>query len=350
MPSYFATQADLEALLARLIAEGEVVAPVLDQGRNILQTVTAATIKDVNLAGYRTVEPYKSYVFKLTERVATYFTPSPAGQNRRLVLFGLRACDLSALDVYHKVMDEGEPAYLVVTADCTACGRTCFCNMVGGKPYAAAGFDLNITALENGYIIETGSPRGEQLLSPLPPATDDQLKLQAGVRNGTEAQLETVNQEFKCKCNINWTEAHRLNLENSKAWKEVTKKCVECSACNFICPSCTCFLLLDSRDEGSLGGARDERGTKDENSRHKVWDACLKNGYARVAGGANSRPKLFERLQNRYHCKFDYSPTRLGRYTCVGCGRCIDACAGNIDMREVYAELVRQVPLTAKLV
>jgi ferredoxin len=68
-----------------------------------------------------------------------------------------------------------------------------------------------------------------------------------------------------------------------------------------------------------------------------------------VAGGANSRPKLYERLQNRYHCKFDYSFDRLGRYTCVGCGRCIDGCAGNIDMRRIFVELEQQAPLTAKL-
>jgi ferredoxin len=69
-----------------------------------------------------------------------------------------------------------------------------------------------------------------------------------------------------------------------------------------------------------------------------------------VAGGSNPRGKLYQRLQNRYHCKMDYSYDRLGRYTCVGCGRCIDGCAGNIDMRKIFAELERQAPLTAKLV
>jgi ferredoxin len=285
----------------------------------------------------------------LTEKVAGYFGRDENGHGNKLTFLGARACDLEALAVYDQVLGAGEfvdPFYLenrknllIITADCTDCGQTCFCSLVGGQPFAPRGFDLNITALDDGYIVETGSAKGEKLAAAFTAASDDQLKRKAGVRNGAAAQLEMSNQAFKR--NVDWKDAHRINLENSKAWREVTKKCVECSACNFICPTCTCFLLLDQKAAG--------QEAKEEFSRHKVWDACLKNGYARVAGGANSRPQLYERLQNRYHCKFDYSQTRLGRYTCVGCGRCIDGCAGNIDMREVYAELVRQVPLTAKL-
>ena len=113
---------------------------------------------------------------------------------------------------------------------------------------------------------------------------------------------------------------------------------MECSACNFICPTCTCFLLLDQ-----------EKDKDKKCERYKVWDACLKASYAKVAGGANPRGKLHERLQNRYHCKFDYSFDRLDRYTCVGCGRCIDGCAGNIDMRKIFMELEKQAPFTAIL-
>lgn len=346
MQSYFITPVEFESFIAKLLTEGTVIAPTLVAGRNILQEVTPETIKAVNLGGYRAVEPFKSYLFRLTEKVARYFGADEATHGRKLILLGVRGCDREALSVYDRVLGEGEftdPYYLanrqdllIITADCTDCGQTCFCNMVGGQAFAGKGFDLNVTKVPDGYVIETGSVRGEQLVALFNKASDDQLMLKAGVRNGTAEKLEQTNQGYKCKCSVDWKDAHKINLENSKAWKEVTKKCVECSACNFVCPTCTCFLLLDTAASGG-------------HERYKVWDACLKSGYARVAGGANSRPKLHERLQNRYHCKFDYSHDRLGRYTCVGCGRCIDGCAGNIDMREVYAELVRQVPLTAKL-
>ena len=354
MPQFSLTQLDFEQLVLKLIETSVVIAPVDYQGKNILQEITPAAVKEINLSGYRAVEPFKSYLFKLTEKVSCYFGEDEGCHGKKLVFLGVRSCDLEALSVYDKVLGEGEftdPYYLanrenilIIAADCTDCGKTCFCNMVGGQPFAGKGFDLNVTKLDDGYVIETGSAKGEELAALFTKASDDQLKLKAGVRNGAAEKLEQTNQGFKCKCNISWQDAHKINLENSKAWKEVTKKCVECSACNFACPTCTCFLLLDEETK-ELKNLR----TEERFGRHKVWDACLKNGYARVAGGANSRPKLHERLQNRYHCKFDYSYDRLNRYTCVGCGRCIDGCAGNIDMREVYAELVRQVPLTAKL-
>jgi sulfhydrogenase subunit beta (sulfur reductase) len=343
---YYLSNKDLTALVTKLLDDAAVIAPLAHNGRNILGEITAGTVKEINLAGFRAVEPFKSYLFKLTEKVSKYFGTDEPSHGKKLVWLGARGCDLEALEVYDKVLGAGDvtdPYYLanrkdllIIGADCSDCGRTCFCNMVGGQPYPAKLYDLNLTPLEEGFVAEAGTTRGEALLAGLPQATAAQLQAKAAVRQKSAAKLEEINREFKCRCTIDWTEAHKINLKNQKAWRAVTKDCVECSACNFVCPSCTCFLLLDERGTG-------------ENSRHKVWDACLKAGYARVAGGANSRPKLYERLQNRYHCKFDYSFDRLGRYTCVGCGRCIDGCAGNIDMRQVYAELVRQAPLTAKL-
>jgi hypothetical protein len=289
-------------------------------------------------------------VFQVLEKVAAYFDQDEPTHEQPVVLFGARGCDLEALEIYDQVLAEGEfadPYYqagrrqlILIGSDCTDCGQTCFCTMVGGRPYAAKLFDLNLSPVNNGYIVEIGSDQGRRLRNDhaalFVEASREQLAEKDLQRGRVERLVKKKNQQFTCRCNIDWKDAHQINLENQKAWRPLTKDCVECSGCNFVCPSCTCFLLVDQKEKQGC-------------VRYKEWDACLKNGYARVAGGANSRPKLFERLQNRYHCKFDYSYERLGRYTCVGCGRCIDGCAGNIDMRKVYAELVRQVPLSAKL-
>jgi NAD-dependent dihydropyrimidine dehydrogenase PreA subunit len=198
-------------------------------------------------------------------------------------------------------------------------------------------FDLNLTPLAHGFVLEIGTERGKILLeankglfSKVPQASLDEKEKN---RKKVEDLLAEKNKDYRFKLDL--SELHKRNLEN-KVWRKLSKDCVECSSCNFICPTCTCFLLVD------------QKGAKDD-ERYKIWDACLKAGYARVAGGANPRAQLYQRLQNRYHCKFDYSFDRLGRYTCVGCGRCIDGCAGNIDMRKIFAELEKQVPLTAKL-
>ncbi|MFA4843665.1 MAG: 4Fe-4S dicluster domain-containing protein [Candidatus Margulisiibacteriota bacterium] len=351
MKTQFISQEKVTDLARRLAGNGTVVGPVEFRGQNILAEITADNAGQLNLAGYRTVEPLKSYLFRLIEKVGRYFGGEEEILGTGVWVLGARGCDLEALDVLDRVNLEGEfcdPLYKArraqigfIGVDCTACAKTCFCTMVGGQPYPTRNYDLSLSPVAGGYVAEARTERGEELVvanaTLFRAAREEELNEHAGSRRRMELRLEQNNLDHKLRLNL--SDIHKINLEN-KVWKKLTKDCVECSACNFICPTCTCFLLIDS-----------EAGpTTADYSRHKVWDACLKNGYARVAGGANSRPKLYERLQNRYHCKFDYSYDRLGRYTCVGCGRCIDSCAGNIDMRLIFKELERQAPLTAKLV
>lgn len=340
MSNYFLSAKHLNDLTARLLARGKVIGPVEAWGRKNLEEITRENLDQLVLTGFRAVESLKSFLFAISEEVLA--DPKSGG----LVFLGARGCDLEALEVLDKVFGEGEftdPFYtkkreklLIIGADCTSCGKTCFCTLVGGQPYPTKLFDINLSPVEGGYVVEVGTDKGRKLVEEnkeLFAKTEDKAKEEEKEegRKKVERLLEEANKEYELKQKL--SDLHRINLNNSCAWREMTKNCVECSACNFICPTCTCFLLVDSAD-----------------GRHKEWDACLKTGYARVAGGSNSRPKLYERLQNRYQCKFDYSFERLNRYTCVGCGRCIDGCAGNIEMRKIFKELERQAPLTAKLV
>jgi formate hydrogenlyase subunit 6/NADH:ubiquinone oxidoreductase subunit I len=347
---YFINKINFPKLVERLLRDARIIAPVEFGQRKILQEITFETIERVNLFGFRTVEPFKSYWFKLTEIVSRYFDKDEAGHGKKFVFLGMRGCDLEALEVLDKVFAEGEfkdPFYisnrnenLIIGADCTDCGDTCFCTLVKGKPYPTKIFDLNLSPLAEGFVVEIGTIKGKRVIESNPnlfqKAPKDLLDARANNREKVAHLLAEKNQQFNLKLDL--SELHKINLEN-KVWRRLTKDCVECSACNFICPTCSCFLLLDA----------ETRNLKPEYRRYKIWDACLKAGYARVAGGANARGRLYERLQNRYHCKFDYSFDRLGRYTCVGCGRCIDGCAGEIDMRKIFVELERQVPLRAKL-
>lgn len=351
---YFIDNTNFTDLVKKLLDVSRVLAPVQQYERNYIQAVTVANIQSINLSGYRTVEPLKSCFFAVDEVVSSYFDDKTVPEPKQLTIIGARGCDLEALEVEDRVFGEGDfkdASYLkrrencfIIGADCTGCGATCFCTLVGGKPWPLQRYDLNLTPVEGGYVVEIGSDKGKRFVednrSLFTTASETGQQAKVASRQHVLERLAQVNDGFKFKRDI--FESHRMNLENP-AWKELTKDCVECSSCNLVCPSCTCFLLTDARYEG--------RGMGDgEYERHKVWDACLKSGYQKVAGGSNPRGKLSQRLQNRYHCKMDYSYARLGRYTCVGCGRCIDGCAGNIDMRKIFAELERLAPLTAKLV
>jgi predicted aldo/keto reductase-like oxidoreductase len=61
--------------------------------------------------------------------------------------------------------------------------------------------------------------------------------------------------------------------------------------------------------------------------------------YAEVAGGANPRKMLGDRLKHRFMHKFSYFLDRYGIEMCVGCGRCVDAEAGEVDIRKVLKKL-----------
>ncbi|MFA6430969.1 MAG: 4Fe-4S dicluster domain-containing protein [Candidatus Margulisiibacteriota bacterium] len=347
MQTKFIEKERFTRFIIEILKEYRGYAPFKFDERNILQEVTAENANKLDLSGYRTTETFKPILFQVMEMVSRYFNAAEKEKKVKVALIGLRGCDLEGINIEDRVFGEGErtdPFYvkrresvLLIGADCTNYGKTCFCDMVGGKLYCTNGFDLNISIVKDGYLVSSGTALGDTVLAGNSSLFSDIKEGQSSeVENNrelVERDLIESNKKYATKMSLN--SIHKINLEN-KIWKELTKDCVECSSCNLTCPSCTCFLLFDQKAGKSF-------------ERYKVWDACLKNGYAKLAGGGNSRHKMSDRLQNRYHCKFDYSFDRLGRYSCVGCGRCIDGCAGNIDMRKIFVELEKQVPLTVKL-
>ena len=75
----------------------------------------------------------------------------------------------------------------------------------------------------------------------------------------------------------------------------------------------------------------------------KMWDSCMRAAYAEVAGGANPNKVLGDRIKYRLMHKFVHFPDRYGIDMCVGCGRCIDADAGGMDIRQVLKKLSEEV-------
>jgi len=108
-------------------------------------------------------------------------------------------------------------------------------------------------------------------------------------------------------------------------WKKYSTSCVSCGACATICPTCTCFLLID----------------KPGFEKVKQLDACQYPGFERVAGGEDGLHELHNRFRNRYMCKYVWRPLRFSSVACTGCGRCIDACIGKINKNELFMELAR---------
>ncbi len=265
----------------------------------------------------------------------------PAKPLPERIVFGVKNCDLSSLGIFDHVFLHGvspDPYYqearektILVSADCKSQLEVCFCPAVGEQPYARAGFDINIAETPEGYVIEGGSARGEQLLQSaqqyLEPATPELFENLEKQRARRYQELVEHSKAHGLTPGTDFRAAIETSF-NSDLWKEFAEDCVECGACNFICCTCHCFQLADGYDADGIP------------ARTKLWDACLYSGFAATAGGGNPRPLRAERLRNRFDKKFSYFPQVLDRYACDGCGRCTEACIANIDIRDVLRRAV----------
>ncbi|MFN3966902.1 MAG: 4Fe-4S dicluster domain-containing protein, partial [Endomicrobiia bacterium] len=231
------------------------------------------------------------------------------------------------IDPQYKFYNENT---LIFTSDCPQPASSCWCTFIGGKPYSEEGFDLNFSSVEDGYIVESGSENGEKIITQAQAFFDDVSKEQLSEREKSRKdsieKLNEINKDIVSIKNIDFQKLYKDSF-NSDRWKKLSEKCVQCMGCNNICPSCYCFYLKDV--------------SKENFQKIRYWDACHSTSYARVAGGANPRPKVYERFRNRYECKFNYRMTNFGMFACTGCGRCYDVSPCRIDIRKVTLELTK---------
>ncbi len=295
-------------------------------------------------APIRTAQPLKSFFYPPQQKVAEY----PVEKEKNLeyspkVIIGAKACDVAALKIIDKVYREGdspEPAYvkareenIIISADCLQAGEFCSCTLLNHTPYALDVFDLNISPLNDGFLLETGSEKGQDFLNHY---FSGYKKASRSQINKREAQRQKLSKEVRKKNEkYQFFKTHQSAIQkhlHSGEWHDLSKTCVECGTCTQICPTCHCFLLYDQPVEERF-------------ERIKVWDSCFFAGYSRMAGGLTPRLSLGERFKNRFYHKFDSFVTNFGVEACTGCGRCSEGCMGNIDLRQVLLELEKRVVL-----
>jgi len=285
----------------------------------------------------RVCTPVKEFLFPLRELAAVFPEPVEPAEVKPFAVFGLKACDLRSMDILDKVFMEEEfedALYLarrekmfVISSDCSDPGESCFCNILEGQAYPEQGFDLNVSVVADGYVVQAGSSEGKRFLSAhislFGDVPDALLTERQKNRAATQAQLEKANAEFQL--NAPAREVVEQGYE-SDVFDEQARTCVECQACTRVCPTCHCFYLYDTKQQDYFG-------------KMKMWDSCMRAGYAAVAGGGNPRKMLGDRLRHRMMHKFSYFLERYGVEMCVGCGRCVDAEAGEVDIRVVLKQL-----------
>jgi ferredoxin len=288
---------------------------------------------EYRIDGYRTVDPVKTFFYRFRENVL----PDEYSHTRK-ALIGVKACDLNGIKLLDKALLNEEftdPAYkhwrettLIITSDCTEITPTCHCTLVNGVPYAESGFDINLSRVNDSFLVRANTDKGEEFVSALRRAISFEEETEIHhdhinrIRREVVEQLHEQNKQY-----YRSDDYEKVQAASMEIWEAESEDCVGCGACTNICPTCYCLIL------------NDETATQ-EFRKKRSYDSCQLYGYARVAGGGTPRPQMTQRFRHRYLCKFSLMPKEYEMLGCTGCGRCVDACPGNIEIRRVVKQVI----------
>ena len=250
------------------------------------------------------------------------------------IIFAVRPCDAKSLALLDQVFDsedyqdsyyvERREGTLLLGMACTHPQQSCFCTSVKGGPFEKVHLDLLMVDLGDGrYFVEALTQRGEGLMekddSWQDPQKEDRGKV-AKIKEGAEKKV-------KSKLAMEGLEKKLDKIFDSSLWDRVHQRCLGCGICTYLCSTCHCFALIDEKNKS--GGVE----------RIRNWDSCMFPEFTLEASGHNPRISNRERMRQRVMHKFNYFVKRYGETACVGCGRCIQNCPVNMDIREIIEEI-----------
>lgn len=337
----------LDTLFTRLQSGATVLAPRPDATNKGRASWGVATqLADVDFDAPRTDMSPKDAVFPQTECLLhlhpgdadRLFEEAPVPEGT-VVLLTIHPCDARALALLDTMFvqdgltnDKGwrlrRERTLLVGLSCADPCPTCFCTTTGGGPHHSAGMDLLLTDLDELYLVEICSPRGEaltqQLGDCLSPATHAHMEAALLQQKQAEALLPKAF-NLAALTAIPTTEAYPHPV-----WARLGETCLNCGSCTYVCPTCHCFDIQDEMPAMGHGAGR----------RVRNWDSCMSPLFTLHASGHNPRATRAARVRQRFLHKFLYIPQkRDGLLGCVGCGRCVRLCPVNIDIRAVARDL-----------
>ena len=253
---------------------------------------------------------------------------APIEDRKKRIFYGVRPCDIKAIglmkefflnetvDVFYKQRIENS-IFIALS-----CGKRClaksFCHIMGTGPIAEDNFDLQLIPITRGYLVESGSKKGNGIVK-------RNKKLFAKAVPGDEKEIKDKLKHFAERHEkIDFRRLAEI-IEGDKVkqeiWDDIGLRCVVCSGCITLCPTCSCFSIVD-------------RLSGDKGVRLRYCDGCPYAGFTKMAGGNTPFPMHKDHIRRFFEHKLSIDVKRYGTPSCVGCGRCIQTCPGNISIRK----------------
>lgn len=277
------------------------------------------------------------WVASMTNGSPVYIEP----ESNKRILFGVRPCDISALNLLDKVFkkDYFDPYYFRQREDIITIGMRCnerceqgFCGIMNSY-HPSNGYDIFLTDLdEENYLVEIGSSKGNDIV-------DFEY-----FNNLTEADklqykkvFQDIDQTFAEDISI---DELRTNLKfqiSDNLLNEYEEICLSCGQCSFVCPTCWCFNVKDE-----VGADSDDFGNLDKVARTRNWTSCLYKEYHSISGNP---PHVFKkttksRIEAYYNHKLRGVLEKFGTFGCVGCGRCFQSCPVGIHPKKTVETIL----------
>ncbi len=265
-----------------------------------------------------------------------------------IVLLGVQACDLTAI-AYQDQFFRHDPYYqkrrnsvLLVGIDCEAPCENGFCPEVNAGPHVnSETADLIVSRLNtyeqsniSQWLIVATSEKGAHSLQhiELEKAEKEHLKLRTKLGHKVRSKFADFGYI------TNAIEYLNDNSIPAELWEELSVRCLSCSGCTSLCPTCSCYSTFEVIEPEPV--ANIARSGTAQSKTVRFWDSCLFESFQREASQHNPSSKAAQRVERFWFHKFsdEYLP-QFNRYGCVGCGRCEQTCPGTIGVHSVMKRI-----------
>jgi len=331
----------LNELIDFLKQSYDVFAPVEENNKSEFKQIGSAFEIDHSLNN--SVTSPKNIFFPQAEVLFQYDKNGmkvPELKDKPIAIWGMRNCDTKSLIMLDKVFGNAhqmpekdmykDPYWIQKYRNCLifniACNEplsTCFCNWFEGGPFHKEGSDIFVTESTEYYILEGISTKGIDFLN--------NFKKTAAVEKNDLKEIDKLKQKAESylnkKTDVTNIQKKLNSIWDDPIWVEISGKCINCGACTFVCSTCHCF---DVSDEG-----KNKTG-----QRIRLWDSCMFQLFTREASGHNPRGASIQRVRQRVMHKYSYFMDNYQEHLCTGCGRCVQVCPVNLDIREVIQQVL----------